>query len=417
MTVVAFDLRSPDHSPPLCVSEPRPRLSWRLQAGRRDVTQSAYRIQIASDPGFGEVALDTGRVASSQSPAVAWPGESLTSRQQCWWRVMVETASEWSEWSPPAGLEAPLFEPADWRAEVVLVGDADAGPSPLLRRRFQVDSVPVRARLHVTGLGLYRVELNGQAVTEELLAPGWTSYDHRLAYRTLDVTDRLRPGDNVLGAELADGWYRGHLTPDRMRNVYGPRLGLLAQLELTMADGQELTVGTDSAWEWTTGPRRSADLYDGEAYDCRLEVPGWSAHLPEADPDHGKGEHWTPVEVGPADDTRAVLARLVPAGPPVSVVEELPVVARWTTSHAVMFDFGQNLVGWPRLLLDGPVGATVTVRHAEVLAPDGSLHTAALRSAKATDTYVLDGAGPDGWSRASPSTASATPRWPRLSPT
>jgi len=394
VTVVAFDLRSPDRSPPLSVSDPRPRLSWRLRAGERNVTQSAYRIQIAGEPGFGDITFDTDRVASSQSHAVAWPAAPLSSRQRCWWRVMVETGSGWSEWSPPSQLEAPLWQPADWTAEVVLVGDEDAGPSPLLRRLFHIPSGPIRARLHVTGLGLYRIELNGREVTDELLAPGWTSYDHRLACRTLDVTDFMTPGENILGAELADGWYRGHLTPERMRNVYGPRLGLLAQLELTLEDGQEVTIGTDGAWEWTTGPRRSADLYDGEAYDCCLEVPGWSAPRPGADPEQGEGEHWAPVEVGAMEDRRAVLSRLVPAGPPVRVVEELPVVARWTTPQSIMLDFGHNLVGWPRLLVDGPAGAMVTVRHAEVLAPDGSLHTAALRSAKATDTYVLDGAGP-----------------------
>jgi alpha-L-rhamnosidase len=41
------------------------------------------------------------------------------------------------------------------------------------------------------------------------------------------------------------------------------------------------------------------------------------------------------------------------------------------------------------LTVRGRAGDTVTVRHAEVLEADGALHTVSLRSAKATDTYLL----------------------------
>ena len=388
--MLAYDLRSPDLSPPLCVNDPRPRLSWRIRGADRDVVQAAYRIQVAADSGFGEIVHDTGVVASGQSHAVDWPATPLAERQRVWWRVLVQTSAGNSDWSSPASLEAPLWEPDDWAADFVLVGDGGQSPSPLLRRHFNLGGRPETARLYVTGLGVYRVEINGVGVGDELLAPGWTSYDNRLAVRTHDVSTLLRPGDNTIGAELADGWYRGHLTPERLRNLYGDRLGLLAQLEVDLGDGERVTIGTDSAWEWTAGPRRSADIYDGESYDCRAEVPDWSAPPDEGGTDHSS---WEPVALDPNGAARK--AALVPAGPPVRIVEELEVVSRWIRPDGlVVFDFGQNMVGWPRLLLDGPAGATVTVRHAEVLEPDGALHTLALRTARATDTYVLDGRGP-----------------------
>lgn len=389
MTVLAYDLRSPDSSPPLCVNDPRPRLSWRIRGGDRDVVQSGYRIQISTDSGFGEIAHDTGDVHSAQSHSVDWPAEPLLARQRVWWRVRVQTSAGNSDWSPGAALEAPLWDAGDWRAEFILVGDNEPAASPLLRRRFQLAGRPESARLYVTGLGVYRVEINGRPVGDELLAPGWTSYDHRLAYRTHDVTALLRVGDNVIGAELADGWYRGHITPERLRNLYGERLGLLAQLEVVMVGGETVAIGTDSGWEWTQGPRRSADIYDGEAYDTRAELPGWSAPLDQIGADPAS---WEPVDADPAGTARK--ESLVPAGPPVRIVEELPLVSRWNRPDGrVVLDFGQNMVGWPRLRLDGPSGATVTVRHAEVLEADGALHTRALRSARATDTYILDGQG------------------------
>ena len=390
MTVLAYDLRSPDLSPPLCVNDPRPRLSWRIRGGDRDVVQTAYRIQVAADSGFGELIHDTGELVSAQSHAVEWPAEPLASRQKVWWRVRVQTSAGSSDWSPGAAVEAPLWAPADWQASFVLVGDTEPAPSPLLRRHFRLGSRPDSARLYVTALGVYRLEINGRPVGDELLAPGWTSYEHRLAYRVHDVTALLRTGQNVIGAELADGWYRGHLTPERLRNLFGDRLGLLAQLEVDLETGESVTIGTDAEWEWTPGPRRAADIYDGESYDLRSELWDWSVPSEEDGADPGS---WDPVEVDP--DTSDRKLTLFPAGPPVRVVEELALVSRWNRPDGrVVLDFGQNMVGWPRLLVDGPAGATVTVRHAEVLEADGALHTRALRTARATDTYVLDGNGP-----------------------
>jgi alpha-L-rhamnosidase len=75
----------------------------------------------------------------------------------------------------------------------------------------------------------------------------------------------------------------------------------------------------------------------------------------------------------------------------VRVVAELPMTrTERSTPDAVRFDAGQNISGWVRLVVRGHEGDTITVRHAEVLEPSGALHTAALRTAKATDTYTLD---------------------------
>ena len=133
------------------------------------------------------------------------------------------------------------------------------------------------ARLYVTALGVYEAQLNGAAVGDHVLAPGWTSYNHRLRYQTFDVTDLLHEGRNALGAMLGDGWYRGRLGfGGGRRNIYGDRLALLAQLEITYADGTTERIVTDESWRAATGPILASDIYDGETYDARLERPGWS---------------------------------------------------------------------------------------------------------------------------------------------
>jgi len=53
------------------------------------------------------------------------------------------------------------------------------------------------------------------------------------------------------------------------------------------------------------------------------------------------------------------------------------------------FDLGQNMVGWVRLNISGSAGDRITVRHGEMLNPDGSIYTANLRGANATDFYIF----------------------------
>jgi len=197
----------------------------------------------------------------------------------------------------------------------------------------------------------------------------------------------LRVGRNVVGAILGDGWYRGRLGfGGGRRNIYGNRLALLAQLEVVYEDGTTEVVTTDENWRVTTGPLLASDLYDGETYDARLELDGWS------EPGYND-QGWERVCVLPKD-----LPLLeAPLGSPVRRVEFLSPVRIFTSpSGRVIVDFGQNLVGRIRLKVQGPRGHTVTLRHAEVL-ENGELCTRTLRTAKATDVYILRGDKEEVW--------------------
>ncbi|HEX5415136.1 MAG TPA: family 78 glycoside hydrolase catalytic domain, partial [Chloroflexota bacterium] len=186
---------------------------------------------------------------------------------------------------------------------------------------------------------------------------------------------------------LGDGWYRGRLGfGGGRRNIYGDRLALLAQLEITYVDGTTEVVATDATWRATTGPILAADLYDGETYDARREFAGWSA--PGFD-----DRDWAGVRAVERD-----LATLVaPLGPPVRRTELVkPVAITTSPSGKPIVDFGQNLVGRLRFTVVGPAGQTITLRHAEVL-ENGELCTRPLRGAKATDRYTLRGGGAETW--------------------
>ncbi|WP_370616879.1 family 78 glycoside hydrolase catalytic domain [Mumia qirimensis] len=263
-------------------------------------------------------------------------------------------------------------------------------PVPLLRKEFDLaDKEVARARVYASARGVYRLHLNGERVGDHELAPGWTAYDKRIDYQTYDVTDLVRSGGNALGAELSRGWYTGKIAMFGP-NTYGTDTSLIAQLQVDYADGTSATVSTDGSWSTTDGPVREADLLDGESYDQRRadELGAWDEPSYEAD-------GWSDVVT--RDETVSTLEPQT--APPVRVTQELTDARRIDspTDGVYLYDLGQNMVGHVRVTLDGDEGDTVKIRHGEVLNPDGTLYTANLRSAKATDYYTLGSDGPETW--------------------
>ena len=383
---------------PLGLDRTTPRLSWRMETGRPGARQTAYRILAASSveqlQAGGADLWDSGKIESDRSVHVPYAGKKLDSRQRVHWKVIVwDEAGEPAE-SDPAWFEMGLLKRRDWKARWIgaeLVGGPHSTiPAPFLRRSFQLSGQVKSARLYVTALGLYDVTINGQPAGDTVLAPGWTDFDRRVRYDVFDVTPLLAVGENVLGAVLGDGWAVGHIMWGPRQN-YFDRPRLLAQLEVTLVDGRSVTILSDGAWKYQFGPLLENDILMGEAYDARLELPGWDA--PGYD-----DRRWQRVELfaGPA-------AALVSTnGPDVRRIEELAPVAEPVDQGSIertryVFDLGQNMVGRVRLRGRAPAGTTVTLRFAEVLAPSGEIYTENLRTARATDYYTFRGGGEEVW--------------------
>jgi alpha-L-rhamnosidase len=372
-TAPRFD-HLPAGRPALGIGTATPRLSWWLAEAPDGYRQAAYEVAVRR-PGAAEEVV---AVESGDQVLVPWPAAPLGSREGAEVAVRVRGEDgEWSPWSPPGVVEAGLLRTDDWTARFVSPRrlGAKGAPAPVLRGGIDLPDGVVRARLHLTAHGVLVPFLNGRRVGDEQLAPGWTSYEHRLRYRTHDVTELVRPGANVLEVLLGNGWYRGRLGFTGGGALYGDRLALLAQLEVTTADGAVLVLATDGSW--TAGESNVLDdqIYDGQLTDCRRDPLGRDGEDDE-------------VEVLDAD-----LSRLVaPDGPPVRITDVLPAVSVATSpSGRTLVDFGQNVVGWVRLRVRGlDPGSEVTVRHAEVL-EDGELGVRPLRTAKATDRYLVAG--------------------------
>ena len=379
---------------PVGIDVRQPRLSWKMAEDRRGVMQSAYQIRVALSErdlqGNRPVLWDSGRVASDESTQRIYSGPALIPGRRYFWQVRAwDDTGAASAWSATAFWEMGLLSSSDWTAKWIEPGlpEDNKAPaaSPYLRREFVLAGDVVRARAYVTSRGLYELHLNGQRVGDQLFTPGWTSYNKRLQYQTYDITPLLKKGQNVVGAVLGSGWYRGEIGFRGSRNYYGNTVGLLAQLDVTLAGGKRVVIISDGDWKASTGPILISEIYSGETYDARLEQPGWSATGFDA-------SRWTPVAVaqGRTDDLAA------PAGPPVRRIQEIkPIKILKTPGGDTVVDMGQNMVGWVRLKVQGPAGTTVTLRHAEVLDKQGNFYTENLRAAKAALRYTLKGGGPE----------------------
>lgn len=353
------------------------RLSWRVDARPGAGVQLGYQISWGAPL---ESLTTESPVSSGRSIAVVAPGPALVSREKRVYRVRIATAMGWSAWSELVAVEAGIGA-GDWQAAVISIPSEMGGASPILRTEFTLDAIPVAARLYASFLGLGEIWINGTRVSDEHLAPGWTSYRDRILISTVDVTELLVVGDNAIAIALADGWYRGRMGFARRTAIYGDQLGALAQLEVTTTDSLAV-ITTHDGWTGGFGNILAAGIYDGTDLDLRLPGVSEASRVGFAD------AAAVPVELLEVD-----LARFAPrVTAPVRTIAELSAEID-RRPHATVLDLGQNIAGWMRLTVRGEAGATVTVRHAEILGPDQELYTAALRSARATDTYVLAATG------------------------
>lgn len=382
-----YDLRCEHRSNPLGIDARVPRLSWKLAANEeaRHQWQSAYRIQVASSESLLNAGVfnlwDSGKVTSGEQLHIAYRGIPLTSGQRCFWRVEVwDMEGRASLSSTTAWWEMGLLSPSDWTGTWISDGkplpEDDAAhyeddPAPLMRQTFRIDR-PVRsARLYATSLGYHELRLNGQLVSDEVLAPAWTNTRKRVFYACHDVTDQLAPGENVVGAMLGNGW-RNPL-PLRMwgrinirERLPVGRPALMCQLEITYEDGAKEIVASGDDWRTTEGPLVRNSVYLGEHYDARRELPGWDG------PGFDDSTWQLAVPGNPAHQEARLQAAPIP---PIRATREVPAISVTEVSEGVhIVDLGQNFAGWARLRVSGPGGTVVRMRMGELLHADGTLN-------------------------------------------
>jgi alpha-L-rhamnosidase len=405
------EVRAGGRGAPRFASSPTPSVSWRVETDAEGWAQARATIE-----GRRGDTVERHEIVGAESASIAWPFEPLSAYERVEIRVIptgvdgVELpASDW------ALIEAGPLVPADWSAAFIASVDDASGDSPnpatvkdgassdevraalraetadrgtsRFRRELTIERPIVRALLSYTAHGVVEFTIDGEPVSDELLAPGWTSYRDLLNFSTVDITERLAEGSHVLGAWVGPGWYAEYFgfDGDFFRTWRGAR-ALSAQLRIEYADGGSETIATDEKWSATVvSAIRFASIYQGERFDARMIDEGLAVggDLPEA----------APAVVVDADP-----ARLRPSSaPPVRVTERRRISTTLASASGdTILDFGQNLVGRLRIRVAGEAGTTIRIRHAEVLERD-ELGVRPLRFAEAADEYTLAGGGTEEW--------------------
>ncbi|MDR1158237.1 MAG: family 78 glycoside hydrolase catalytic domain [Oscillospiraceae bacterium] len=320
----------------------------------------------------------------------------------------------------------------------IVSGSSIGSSLPMVRKSFDAlaGKTIKSARLYATAFGLYDAFINGTAVApDEMYNPGWTDYRTVLMYQTYDVTQLIQPGENALAAQLGNGWFAGHVGYSHTgngsdnSNKYGQYPAFLGQLEITYTDGTVQTIATDGSWKVNTdGPYLATDNHDGETYDARREIPGWSAAAFD-DVD------WSSAGVVDSANASYLLGRTTSSsysgfagavvdvdnvrlisqiGPRIRIgqtlsdeeeallgkeIRDVTVIDTFADGRVIL-DCGQNVAGVVTLTIrGGQAGDQIRLRYAEMIndgvnnQPVNELYTAALRSAKATDYYTKKGSG------------------------
>ena len=368
----------------------RPRLSWQLLSDGRNVSQTAYEIRVGTNSNLSKekkLQWTSGIISSDSSVHVVYKGAALQPGKKYFWQVRVwDNKGKLSSWSATAYWQMGMLDSNQWKAKWIesdLDKDADHRPAIYFRKEFETSKKVVAATAYITAHGMYEAMINGKRIGNSYLTPGWTSYNKRLQYQAYDVTDLLNKGSNAVGVTIGNGWYRGYLAWGGNKNTWGKDLSLLFQLNITYADGSKDFVVSDGSWKSSTGSISGAEIYDGEIIDARKEKAGWNAAgYNDAD--------WNPV----AEKNFSKSVLVATQNEPVKKHETFsPIKILTTPKGEKVIDFGQNLVGWLTVKLDGKAGDTVKIFHAEVLDKEGNFYTENLRAAKAEGVYILKGNG------------------------
>lgn len=355
-----YDLRVNHRTAPLGIDCPQPRFSWKIKSSSKNVMQRAYRIvAVCGD----ECLWDSGIVESCETHDIYYKGRKLHSRQQILWSVEVTTTDGRALAS--ATFEMGLLDREDWRGKFIEPESVDADimqpvPVPYLRRVFIVEKKLKRARIYHTAHGAYRFWINGERGSDRVFAPGDTNYLVRLQYQVDDITDILKPGENIWAIHLGDGWWRGGCGAGGTRCTYGRRVHYMGQIELTYEDGSMAIIPTDETFKSGFGGIREADPKIGTVYDAAMEPVGWMACGFD-------DSFWNNVHLAPENMQRYDVL-LAESGEPVKEMEELAGTPFRDGNNDLVVDFGQNIAGYVRLKLRGlKKNQQIRLEHCEML--------------------------------------------------
>lgn len=271
-----------------------------------------------------------------------------------------------------------MYSDRIWHGKWVCAPHCPALAAPVFRVHFDAPQVQ-NACVFVSGVGFYVLYINGKRVGDHQLAPAFTAYDKTVCYNEFDVTELLKPGDNLAEIYLGNGWFN-EVLPTEWDFEYAAWKNTPQFILDLVADGQILLT-SDRRWQAYVSRTVYNTLRYGETYDASKEE--------------------TPC--GPVQYTRGPGGYLKKQTiEPIRVRHYVqPCAVRHTPSGQV-YDFGVNLTGNAEIRLRGEKGQKITLLYTERISPDGSADPANNNMYAKTgrfqqEEYICAGQGEECW--------------------
>ena len=366
-----LDMRCEYLKSPINIDVEKPRFTWTYQLNNnKSYVQAAYKVDVAlnkKDLEQGSFLWSSDRVSSTVSK-VEYNGEKeLESHTKYYWQI-----TSWDEdnkvlKSAIDSFEVAKIHAADWAATWISdKHDKGFGPAPMFRKSFDIQKDIAEARLYISAASYYKLYINGVVPNTEKLDPGYTHYDKRNLYTTIDVTSALQQGENVVAAVLGNGFYNADApvaTWDFEKAHWRDRAKMIMELRVKYADGTTMIVPTDDTWKTTIGPHVYNNIYSGETYDARKEIEGWNK------------PNFVDLNWDSAKSVESPSSMLVSQSmDPIRVTKEIPAIAMQSFGDTIfVFDMGINLTGVCNIKLSGQKDTKVTLTHGELLKDNGRL--------------------------------------------
>ena len=387
-----YDLRCEDLTSPLAIDSTQPHLSWKIKAEAAATMQTHYEIMVAtSEKALRDDEADlwsSGKVASDESVMVPYAGKPLSSRTLAYWKVRVwDNYGNVSPWSDVQRFGVGILTAEEWQGEYIGLKDCTV---PQVRRKFDVKDKSATYLLHVNSLGYHEVYLNGEKVTDAVLAPAVSEMAKRSLAVTYDLTPLLKRGENDLMLWLGRGWYREDLYADIVVNN-----GPLVKVELdAVKDGKaEVVLVSDASWkarqseygevgDGTWRPHR----FGGEYIDGRKVLPNLKSKTLD-------GVEWCDAWV-----TDVPKQKVTPQMCEMNVLREVitPKEIRQVSDSVWMVDMGKCMNGWVEIDFPAmPAGKTVQMEYSDRLNTDGTFKPQddVSRRMEYADSYIAAGKG------------------------
>lgn len=380
-----------------CGIDTVPRFSFKAQSGIRGDKLAEFTVTVSVNPDFSSPVWQRHFGSEDESILIRYEGEALSPVTRYYFSVAAKSAAG-AEGKNESGtfVTGKLSErwSGKWITANFIRKEDSAFAAPYLRKTFDISAPVKEAYLTICGLGYFESYINGEKTGDDMLSPAFTRYDATDMYMVYDVKRLLTVGKNALSAVLGNGWYNCFAEdPWNTRAAswrHWPKL--ICELKITYENGETEVIPSDTSWKSSHGPLIFNGIRNGEHYDARLELDGWT----EADYDDSAWEG-TKIMKSPGGLLRAMEME------PIRVRTVIDAKKMWKTpSGAYVFDIGQNQAGIGKFVFRGKAGTEITIRYSDVLKDDGEIDTSAIggfvRShGFQTDKYIKKSDEPESW--------------------